>query len=293
MKPDDGRTMKKTILPIIIAVLAAAAVAFGFWRLDRSRQQTFRTYSRLRVLQKAGPARSRLEAGINRRLAGAEALAAFAAANPESKPKEFESFARFLADRDTVLHSVHLTRGGTVFDVFRAGRGDNAFDFNVIADRELADAERARGAALAGPIKTADGGSILIGRVPVYASMRVKAGKDTVARGLVQVLIRPEALFREAELAPFTGNLRFALRGRDGLGAKGGVFFGDERLFKANPVLLEVRFSNGLWQLAAVPVPGWARTAPGSMKFRIFAAAMVLLTGILAYPFSRNLLRLL
>jgi sensor domain CHASE-containing protein len=289
--------MKTKIPPLIIAFLAAAIAAFGFWKLDRSRQQTFRTVSRLRVLQKAGPLRSRIETGINRRLGLAEALAAYASANPDVKQKEFESFARFLAAGDSVICCVNLARRSIVSAVFPARGNEKALGFEILGDREQAGAAeralRTRGIVLAGPVKTAESGTVLIGRVPVFGMLPKKTERDTAAWGLANVLIIPAALFREAGLAPFSGNLRFALRGKDGLGAKGGVFFGDERLFRANPVLLEVRFPNGSWQLAAAPAGVWAKTAPGSLKFRIFGIVMVLLTGILIYPFSRNLLRLL
>jgi sensor domain CHASE-containing protein len=289
--------MKTKILPIFIAVLAALTAALGFWKLDQSRQQTYRTVSRLRVLQKAGPLRSRLEAGVNRRLGLAEALAAFAAANPDVKQKEFESFTRYLAAGDTVIRGFILARHSVVSAVFPLNGNEKAVGFEILSDPEQRKAaERAlaiRGAVLAGPLKSKEDAAALIGRVPVYGMAPRKAGRDTVAWGLANVVIVSASLFHESGLAPFSGNLRFALRGRDGLGAQGGVFFGDAHLFRTNPVLLDVRFPNGQWQLAAAPAGGWLKTAPGSTKFRIFSILMVLCTGILMFPFSRNVLRLI
>jgi two-component system, sensor histidine kinase ChiS len=289
--------MKTKILPILIAVIAALVAALGFWKLDQSRQQTYRTVSRLKVLQKAGPMRSRLEAGVNRRLGLAEALAAFAAANPGVTQKEFEPFARALAGSDTAFRRLVLTRHSAVKGVFPLREGGQTIGIEILNGRDQrGEAERAlrtRGAVLAGPVKSAEGGTVLIVHAPVFGMFPQRSERDTTAWGLAEALISPPALFHEAGLAPFSGNLRFALRGRDGLGPKGGVFFGDERLFKANPVIMDVRFSCGSWQLAAAPAGGWLKTAPGSAKFRIFSILMVLGTGILMFPFSRNALKLI
>ncbi|HEX9934116.1 MAG TPA: CHASE domain-containing protein [bacterium] len=288
--------MKTKSLPLFLAVLAAAVAGFGFWKLDRSRQQMFHTYSRLRVLQKVSAVRSALETGVNRRMELAQVLASFTTANPNVKQKEFESFVRHLAEGDTVVRSFTLARNAVITAIYPLAGSEKALGWDILKNPlERKAAERAiltKSAVLAGPVKLVEGGTAFIARVPIFAMLPKKAERDTVCWGLAGALIKTDALYRETGLSSISGSLRLALRGRDGLGAKGGPFFGDERVFGSNPVILDVHFPNGSWQLAALPIGGWLETAPGSTKFRIFGIVLTLLTGILVYPFSKSILKL-
>jgi diguanylate cyclase (GGDEF)-like protein/PAS domain S-box-containing protein len=58
--------------------------------------------------------------------------------------------------------------------------------------------------------------------------------------------------------------MHFALRGKDGNGAKGEAFWGDPQLFEGNPVTTMVSIPGGSWQLAVSPAAGW-QTNPYSL----------------------------
>jgi diguanylate cyclase (GGDEF)-like protein len=81
--------------------------------------------------------------------------------------------------------------------------------------------------------------------------------------------------------------MRYALRGRDGLGAKGEVFLGDAALFDApDAVLMEVVIPGGTWQLAAR-----ATLSPTgySLSVRVLLATFATLAGLLvAYTVSAH-----
>jgi diguanylate cyclase len=49
----------------------------------------------------------------------------------------------------------------------------------------------------------------------------------------------------------------YAVRGKDGLGSQGAVFFGDRSLFAQSPILMAIEIPGGRWELAAVPAGGW------------------------------------
>jgi PAS domain S-box-containing protein len=100
-------------------------------------------------------------------------------------------------------------------------------------------------------------------------------------------------LLKEAGLFDGSAGLQYALRGKDGLGAQGEVFFGDTALFELNPVVLDVHLPNGSWQLAAIPVGGWGAVSPRLSLFRIGGALLAIMAAGLAFfaTLSRTRLR--
>jgi two-component system sensor histidine kinase ChiS len=64
----------------------------------------------------------------------------------------------------------------------------------------------------------------------------------------------------------------FALRGRDGMGAAGELFFGPPELFASEPVLADIELPSGSWQLAAVPRGGWLTDYPEVASMRALGA---------------------
>ena len=111
---------------------------------------------------------------------------------------------------------------------------------------------------VAGPVDLVQGGRAFINRTPIYVS-DPHAPHRKRYWGLASVAIDISTLFREAGLAPAIQGVRYALRGKDGLGAAGAVFFGDPALFNAKAITMPITLPSGSWQLAALPVGGWNR----------------------------------
>ncbi len=74
-----------------------------------------------------------------------------------------------------------------------------------------------------------------------------------------------------------------ALRGKDGLGTQGEVFYGDEALWRMQPVTLNVNLPNGSWQLAAIPMKGWHAGAARIGWIRVGGIIIASFTGILLW----------
>lgn len=95
---------------------------------------------------------------------------------------------------------------------------------------------------LAGPVKLIQGGEGLIYRSPVFI--------DGQYWGLVSTVIDADSLFKI--LDPFIAKYgrHIALRGRDGKGTDGEVFYGDPALFASHPLRLDITIPGGSWELA-------------------------------------------
>lgn len=281
--------MKIKIIPLLIALVISLAIALVFWKIDCSRQYLYKSFVRQKVQVRAARIRANLENGVARRLALAEGLAAYASIHPKLNQREFESFAKSLLAADTVVRSMDLARDNRVSHIYPLAGNEKDVGVDIMRNNEQRDtAERAmvtRKPVVAGPVKLIQGGEAVIGKVPVFLAPSDISLEAGAYWGMASISINQNKLFHEAGVSDQEGNLQLAVRGKDGRGEKGAVFFGDEDLFIGRPVLLDVSLSNGSWRMAALPLGGWPETAPGSWKFRVFGIFISIIMGILSFFF--------
>ena len=131
------------------------------------------------------------------------------------------------------------------------------------------------------PLKLVQGGTAFVSRTPIYLTPRGGPPNSGEYWGHAGILIDEGILFSRTGILQDTDGLEYALRGRDGMGAKGEVFFGDPRVFDSTPLVLDIQIPGGSWQLAAVTLPGvlsassnlWLLRAGGGL-LAITAAAL-------------------
>lgn len=122
---------------------------------------------------------------------------------------------------------------------------------------------------MAGPLNLVQGGIGIIGRSPIYIKNADSGLEDYF--GILSVVINIPSLFEAAGLGDKDSLLKISIRGKDGLGAKGEVFYGSKDLFENNPVLMKVTLPGGNWLMAAIPVNGWEKTSSRIIYYRIVA----------------------
>ncbi|QQE64197.1 hypothetical protein GFS31_08760 [Leptolyngbya sp. BL0902] len=109
---------------------------------------------------------------------------------------------------------------------------------------------------LAGPVALVQGGEGLIARIPIH--IPDAASDQEQFWGFASVVMIADAVFVGAGLTD-QPTLRLAIRGRDGSGAQGPVFFGDSGVFSDQPVTQLIELPYGNWQMGAVPMGGWTQ----------------------------------
>jgi diguanylate cyclase (GGDEF)-like protein len=96
---------------------------------------------------------------------------------------------------------------------------------------------------MVGPIDLVQGGQGLIYRVPVFIRGEYW--------GLLSTVINTDSLFKSAFGDLATHNIAFAVRGKNGLGMQGDVFWGDAMLFDdPDTEILELEVPGGKWAIA-------------------------------------------
>lgn len=133
---------------------------------------------------------------------------------------------------------------------------------------------------LAGPTPLLQGGTGLIYRVPVRV--------DDKYWGLLSTVIDASTLFQSALQQDLPEQYEFAVRGRDGLGASGEVFWGDPRLFDdPSTVRLLAKMPGGEWLYAVRPKPvSWWE--PATLILQVIACVTSAVFGYFLYKFQKH-----
>ncbi len=131
---------------------------------------------------------------------------------------------------------------------------------------------------LAGPLNLVQGGQGIIARIPIHTLDSTSQQKTFW--GFASVVMNSEALFTGAGITEDHESLLIAIRGRDGTGAQGEVFFGDPSVFDRDPITQSIELPYGSWQMGGIPAAGWtaysALTAP--LMWIYLAVALIILT---------------
>lgn len=134
---------------------------------------------------------------------------------------------------------------------------------------------------VAGPVELLQGGSGIICRTPLFL-------EDGRYWGLVSLVMDTDSMFQEVGLRTVVDGAQIALRGKDGLGADGEVFFGDPDLFDDDAVTFDIHVPGGEWVIAASPVDGWRSGQTHLFIYEFLNLAGALLIGIFAFRYQRD-----
>jgi two-component system sensor histidine kinase ChiS len=280
--------MKARFSPYFAASLAVAIVLAITWVIDRSEQQRFRQQNRADVLNQLSATRARLEGKLNQRLFLSRGLVAYISTiNPDIDREKFDNLSKVIVAQQPGIRSVALYKKTIVTYMYPLAGWEKAIGFDpmtIPAEREAIErAIKTKRSIFAGPINLVPQGLGFISRTPIFLTPPNAAAESGRFWGMVGIIIDRDTLFQEAGLIDPDANLQYAIRGKDGLGITGEVFFGDAKIFQQQPVTSEVTLPNGSWQLAAVPVRGWPKSAPISQWFWLGGGLLALVAGGLVF----------
>lgn len=130
---------------------------------------------------------------------------------------------------------------------------------------------------IAGPFKLIRNFNGIIGRNPIFIDQN---GVETYW-GLCSTIIDFDSLLKSAEIDKYAEHYQIAIRGKNGLGAAGDVFFGDANIFENNPIILEIPLPNGSWQIGAIPKAGWQQSSVFRSLYFLSGVIIAILLAIL------------
>ena len=232
------------------------------------------------VLQaEAATVRARLESELNASLSLSLGLSSFVLADPDFSEAAMAQVAASLLRVQPAIRSVALAPDNVIRYIYPRAGNEKALGLRYMDTPSQRDAVlrlmRERRPVIAGPIQLVQGGVGLVNRIPILFT---EADGGTRYWGLASVAIDPLPIFEHAGLGRdgVQADLQFALRGKDGLGARGEGFLGDIGLFDdPAAIVMDVIIPGGSWQLAAR-----ARNGPAELTWGV--QGLVLLLALLA-----------
>lgn len=208
----------------------------------------------------------------------AEAVAAVIERAPDITQDEFQRLAgRLASDTDAILAigAAEDFRLKLLFPV-EGNEAAIGLDYRTVPSQyaSLQHAIETGQSILYGPVDLVQGGAGFIQRVPVQ---RPGADADNGTWGVVSVVIDRDRLMGSLYRGVDNG-LQVALRNVDYYGPDGALLYGPATVFEGDPVIRDIRFDGGTWQLATAPSGGLPvqPAFAGQIRVGIFALFIAL-----------------
>ena len=229
--------------------------------IETSETQRFQAQEKSHTLNHLSTIRAKLEANVNSRILIVEGLSAYISTNPTINQEQFAAISAKILQRNQGITSITLAKNSIISHVYPFLTNKKALGTNLMAipaqKSAVLRAIQNRKAVVAGPVKLVQGGIAFIHRNPIFS--------DEKYWGLVSILIDTKEVYKSSGILDNNSEFIYSLKGKDGLGEKGAVFWGNPVLFQQSPVTLSITLPNGTWILAGLPKNGWSNHSPLSV----------------------------
>jgi diguanylate cyclase len=243
---------------------------------------------RSKILDKSAAMRARIEGEINSTLHLTRGLIAYVATHPEFSDLEFSLLSSEIIINARSIRNIGLAKKNIVSHVYPLAGNEAALGLDYKKNSQQWPAVKkaidSKMTVVAGPVELVQGGKAFIARTPIFTRSGISGNLETHKPyywGMAAIVINMSELFKKAGFNILTQEVKYALRGKDGMGAEGEMILGDKSLFNLNPVLTLVDFPGGNWQIAAMPANGWGVDIGVLWIFRISGWILALLLGVL------------
>lgn len=213
------------------------------------------------------------------------------AINPNLPHKYFATAVQKIMNNQTQIRNIAAAPNLVIKYMYPLEGNEAALGLNYRTKPEqiqsVLKAKESRELSLAGPLELVQGGQGLISRIPVY--LQNDDGHEYFW-GIISTVIDVNQFYQQSGLFSSELEIEIAIRGKDGLGEQGDVFFGDPDIFTQKHIKSTITLPNGSWQIAAKPINGWTE-APDDIWLQrsyIFIATLLLTT--LLYFFIKALM---
>ncbi|MFA6203493.1 MAG: PAS domain S-box protein, partial [Gallionella sp.] len=272
-----------------IALLVCGLI-LAAWFGETLNNEQYISASRTAAQDQLGTIRSRLEGNLYGDIQLVKGLVSVVATDPQIDQAHFSRAAKPLFDGGTNLRNIGAAPNMVISMMYPLAGNEKAIGLDYRkTPSQFEMAEKARTnekMILAGPLTLAQGGYGIIGRIPVFTEDQ--SGKRQFW-GLISAVIDADKLYRNSGLLDKNSMLEIAIRGKDGAGSQGSVFFGRADLFDSNPAITEILLPVGSWQIAAVPRNGWPVQAGNTWIFRLIFLLVILLITLPFFALRRSL----
>jgi len=241
---------------------------------------------RTRIMEILVSQRSTLESELYARIFYTKSVAAYVSLRPTISMTEYDNLAAELVGQDPMINSMALSPKGVIGAIYpKSDELKEVIGLNLFAHPErkkiVEETIRTGKTFVAGPVELVEGGMAFISYTPIFDKTKPAPFPFW---GMTDIVIKRDELYRIAGLEEKEKGVLLAMRGYDGEGNNGAVFFGEEAIFDQNPVTVRISLPDGEWILAGVPVGGWSgylNQDRAMFYWLLFCAVLIaILTGV-------------
>jgi diguanylate cyclase (GGDEF)-like protein len=284
MRYVSGVRVTAAVVLLGITVLAISLIEYQQAKLTQLTQEQLL----LDAHRELAIIRSSLEADIYSDIFYANSLATLVSVNPASTTQQWQGIAKELFRKAKNLRNLGMAPDDVIRFVYPTDGNEAAIglDFRTIPSqyRTVKRAREMQSIFLAGPVNLVQGGVGLIARTPIFTDPPV----NSEYWGTCSVVIDMEGLFHDAGVYELQEKYVFAIRGKDGKGERGEVFWGSPEVFDSHYASERVRLPSGHWQMAIElgsmyqVLPWYQRYASRLVGYPLFLF-LVLIFGVIYY----------
>lgn len=298
MTPSRTSHVATRLLPLVLAGVLSAAAALALWYGDRLEQARLLSVARAQVSDQLGTIRAQLQAGLTAPLLRTRGLVAQVIAHGDISPEIFARIAEVLLEGQRNVRNFTLSRGTEIAMVHPRAGNESILGIDYrnqphqwpVVEQAISSGKP----LLQGPVDLIQGGTGLIGRVPIWLPASGKTGAAATAGetffGLASVVIDIPGVLADAGLTRPDLPIAVAIEGLDLVGATGdALIFGDRALFSQNPITMALSLPYGVWRLAAIPRDGWQPTGSSLTWFRFLGGTLVVFVAVVSFGAALHL----
>ncbi len=270
---NSNYSFKEQYAAFFWALLLVIFITSGLIVVEWTENKRFLENQRRSIVEQLSTIRAKLEGTLNAELLLARSLIAVVATETDITKDRFFKISNHFFKASKHIRNIGLAKGTILTYVYpvEGNEGAIGIDYKKVVSQwpAVKQAIEERKTIVAGPLNLVQGGIAIIGRTPIYIDNDESGIEEYF--GILSVVINIPSLFEEAGLDNKDSLLKISIKGKDGLGAKGEVFYGSKDLFSNDPVLMEITLPEGNWLMAATPVSGWEKTSVHIPYYRIVA----------------------
>jgi diguanylate cyclase (GGDEF)-like protein len=264
-----------------------AVTIFIEWFLEESLRKSQIQKIQLDTSKDANHIASKLTGMINNNLSLINGLSAHIASYSEIKQPDFETYVKEVFQNQPLLINMAAAPDLVIRMIYPLEGNRGALGLNYRKNDDQWDAVKQaiinRKMIVAGPVELVQGGTAIIGRTGVFTP-------SGDLWGLVSAPIDANLLYEKAGLLDPRLKMDISIRGKDGLGASGDVFFGDPSIFEqTNTITTVISVGEGSWLLAAQPKAGLITTPNEIWILRISCLLLLPVIAVFAYYRVQNI----
>ncbi|RVU38693.1 diguanylate cyclase [Hwanghaeella grinnelliae] len=247
-------TISSRLGAFIVASMVFVALSGATHYIVTAESDRLEQIERSKVQQRLSTLVSRIEAELNANVFLANGLVAYISALGDNYGSRMQAALKAVHDFGRHIKNIGAAPGNRLSYIYPLEGNEAALGlYYPDLPRQwpaVLDAIAKRETVLAGPVTLLQGGEAFISRTPVF-------WEDGTYWGILSLVLDKESLFTAVGLSAEVDGIRYAVRGKDALGAEGDVFHGDSALFGMDSVQVRLSVPGGEWVAAAIPEGGW------------------------------------